>query len=157
MRFVDSLFSAIGKPRRVPGAAYTDEWWGDIPAAAPQAVFEGVKLRELHRLSSELAAAQPVSTPVPQEARPAPILTLAATSGPSPGASTPAPVAPAPVRLEQSAFEQELSEPDWEAVIAAARNRGDGGQPSSAPARAPEEEAEADWDRMILAAKCRVA
>ena len=54
MRLVDSLFSAIGKPRRVPGAAYSDEWWGDIPAAAPLAVFEGVRLPELHRVVTEL-------------------------------------------------------------------------------------------------------
>lgn len=132
MRLVDSLFSAIGRPRRVPGAAYSDEWWGDIPAAAPQAVFEGVRLPELNRVATELLQDVPgsrVTTPAPLKA------------------PTPVPLKAVPAPHAEAA-PAELDETDWEGLIAAAKNRAN----DASRAAEPDEE---DWDRLLLAAKCR--
>ena len=43
-KMVDRIRKALGLPVRIDGAAYTDEWWGDVPPAAPQAVIDGVQL-----------------------------------------------------------------------------------------------------------------
>jgi hypothetical protein len=43
-RMVDRIRKALGLRVRIPGAAYSDEWWGDIPPAAPQAVIAGVNM-----------------------------------------------------------------------------------------------------------------
>ncbi len=42
-KMVERIRKALGIPVRIAGAAYTDEWWGDVPPA-PQAVMYGVEL-----------------------------------------------------------------------------------------------------------------
>ena len=43
-KMVDRIRKALGLKVRIAGAAYTDEWWGDIPPADPHAVMDGVQL-----------------------------------------------------------------------------------------------------------------
>ena len=43
-KMVDRIRKALGLPVRIAGAAYTDEWWGDIPPADPHAVMDGIQL-----------------------------------------------------------------------------------------------------------------
>src|SRR5215510_12153004 len=42
-KMVDRIRKALGIPARIQGAAYTDEWWGDVPPAT-SAVMYGVEL-----------------------------------------------------------------------------------------------------------------
>jgi len=42
-KMVERIRKALGFPARIQGAAYTDEWWGDVPPA-PQAILYGVEL-----------------------------------------------------------------------------------------------------------------
>src|SRR5262245_6431332 len=43
-KMTDRIRKALGMKVRIAGAAYTDEWWGDIPPADPHAVMDGVQL-----------------------------------------------------------------------------------------------------------------
>src|SRR5262249_22697780 len=43
-KMVDRIRKALGIPVRISGAAYTDEWWGDVPPADPHAVMDGVEV-----------------------------------------------------------------------------------------------------------------
>lgn len=42
-KMVDRIRKALGIPARIQGAAYTDEWWGDVPPATASVMY-GVEL-----------------------------------------------------------------------------------------------------------------
>jgi len=42
-KMVDRIRKALGIPARIQGAAYTDEWWGDVPPATSSVMY-GVEL-----------------------------------------------------------------------------------------------------------------
>ncbi len=134
MSFVDSLVAVIGRPRRIVGADYTEESWGVVPQAAPQAVFEGVHLHGLEEVARQLLGEG-------RTARPSRVET------PKPRASR-SPVAPSPA-LPPPPAEEEI---DWELALEAAKARA-----TSAPAALAEEEADLDWETALAAARARVA
>ena len=138
MSFVDSLAAVIGKPRRISGADYSDEPWGVVPQAAPQAVFEGVHLHGLEEVARQLLGAARASRPSRVET-------------PRPRSQAAAP-APAP-ELPPPPAEEEI---DWELALEAAKARAIS-TASPAVSAEEDEEAEVDWEAALAAARARVA
>lgn len=145
MSIVDSLVAVIGKPRRIVGADYSDESWGVVPQAAPQAVFEGVHLHGLEEVTRQLLgaerAARPsrVETPQPKaERREASVTVLRPAPRPAP-------------ELPPAPMEEEI---DWELALEAAKARASASPP---PPAADDEAEEPDWEAALAAARARVA
>ena len=140
MSFVDSLVAVIGKPRRIVGADYSEEAWGVVPQAAPQAVFEGVHLHGLEEVTRQLLGDERAARTARVET-PRPKAEAARVERPRPV------VAPVP-ELPPPPAEEEI---DWELALEAAKVR------ASALAAPPVEEADLDWEAALAAARARVA
>jgi hypothetical protein len=180
-RVFDRIRKSLGLPVRIAGAAYTDEWWGDVPPAHPS--IEGVSiehsglvLRQVDLLSLDDEVASGAANPFGHEpTHPFPP-DLQESPWP-PKAANPF-VAPAPPKEEPSADEWESmisaakqraagdatrkGSDDWDAVIGRAKRAAEATAKATVKATVKAvakvtNEAEEDWDAIIRRAKARVA
>jgi len=146
----DRIRRAFRLPSRIPGADYTDEFWGDIPPADPHTHINGVHVDmagvevRSRILTPPLPALEPIAPPAPAPGEDWDAIIRAAKERSTTLSTMPTPPQPVPAyaahRMGRAAAARTTPDEEWEQVI------------RSAKLKAAEEE---DWDALIRRAKTK--